>query len=241
MTLDRMTEDGIEVTQYLCKHLRKRRIIIVAHSFGTLLGLRMIRQRPDLFIAYVGTGQIADEPQNYNVAYKALLKKAEETTNAEAIRELKEIGPPPYSSYQGYAVQRRWSNRFTGAERFLPGTIGLALEAPSYTVQDLNDLLAGELFSGSILFSKTRSETMQDLGLKFAIPVFFFQGDEDFTAPTELAKQYLATLQAPEKEFVPIRGGHFAVFMNSDGFLQELISHVLPLAAVKDTGSGSRT
>jgi pimeloyl-ACP methyl ester carboxylesterase len=61
MTLDRMRQDGIELTEYLCEHLGKRKVILVAHSFGTILGLRMIRERPDLFFAYVGTGQVADE------------------------------------------------------------------------------------------------------------------------------------------------------------------------------------
>jgi len=230
LTLERMTQDGIELTEYLCKHLGKRKVILVAHSFGTLLGLRMVQQRPDLFLAYVGTGEVADETQNYVVAYKALLTKAQATGNDQALSELKSVGPPPYDSFKGYSVQRRWSNRFEGANKFLPGTIGLALQAPGYSVRDLDDLLAGELFSGNILFPKTRSMTMKDLGLKFAVPIFFFEGTEDFTTPTDLARQYLQAIQAPQKEFVPIPGGHFAVFMNSDEFLKQLVAHIAPLA-----------
>jgi hypothetical protein len=29
---------------------------------------------------------------------------------------------------------------------------------------------------------------------------------------------------------VPISGGHFAVFMNSEEFLRELVAYILPLA-----------
>lgn len=60
MTLDRMTQDGVELSEFLRKHLGKDKIILVAHSFGTILGLRMVGARPDLFYAYVGTGQVAD-------------------------------------------------------------------------------------------------------------------------------------------------------------------------------------
>ena len=56
---------------------------------------------------------------------------------------------------------------------------------------------------------------------------FFFEGTEDFTTPTALARQYLALIKSPQKEFVPINGGHFAVFMNSDQFLDELIARPL--------------
>jgi len=230
LTIGRMAQDGIELARYLRQHLGKRKIIVVAHSFGTILGLRMVRQQPDLFAAYVGTGELADEARNYSVAYEALLNKARTIGNQQAFDELKRLGPPPYASYRGYSVQRKWSNRFEHADRFLPATIGLALQAPGYSVQDLNDYLAGQLFSGNILFPQTRSQKMQDLGLKFAVPIFFFEGTEDFTTPTALAREYLTAIQAPRKEFVPIPGGHFAVFINSDEFLRKLVARVLPLA-----------
>ncbi len=230
MTLDRMARDGIELTEYLRKHLGKDKIIVVAHSFGSILGLRMVRSRPDLFYAYVGTGQVADESRNYIVAYEALLKKARALRNKRAIDELSRAGPPPYPSGEGYGVQRKWANYFEGADRFLPGTLGLTLEAPGYSVQDINDSHDGQMLSGERLVPQARSERPKDLGLDFAIPIFFFQGAEDFTTPTELARQYFSSIKAPRKRFVPITGGHFAVFMNSDQFLRELVTRVRPLA-----------
>jgi pimeloyl-ACP methyl ester carboxylesterase len=229
MTLDRMSQDGIELSEYLCKHLGKRKIILVAHSFGTVLGLRMIQEEPDLFFAYIGTGEVADETRNYADAYDALLKKARATGNQQALDELKSVGRPPYASGRGYQVQRKWSNLFEGSYRFLYGTLGLTLVAPGYSVEDLNDSIDGQTLSGNRLVPQARSETMKDLGLEFAIPIFFFEGTEDFTTPTELARQYLQAIEAPRKEFVPIPGGHFAVFMNSDQFLQQLVTHVAPL------------
>jgi len=233
MTRERMAQDGIELTEYLCKHLGKRKIIVVGHSWGTVLGLRMIQQRPDLYLAYVGTGQVSDETSNYAVAYESLLKKARDTGNQQALDELKTIGPPPYTSGKSYQVQRKWSNRFEGADRFLPATIGLGLQSPSSSVRDLDDSLDGELFSGEHLVGTTKPATMKDFGLHFAVPMFFFEGTEDFTTPTELARKYLDALQAPQKEFVPIPGGHFAVFINSDEFLKQLVTHVAPLAGTR--------
>jgi pimeloyl-ACP methyl ester carboxylesterase len=68
------------------------------------------------------------------------------------------------------------------------------------------------------------------LGGQFAIPVIVIQGAEDFTTPTSLAQEFVASLRAPRKEFVAIPGGHFAVFMRSDEFLRELVARVRPLA-----------
>jgi pimeloyl-ACP methyl ester carboxylesterase len=231
LTLDRMAQDGIELAEYLRGHLGKSKVILVAHSFGSIIALRMIRQRPDLFFAYVGTGQIGDETRNYAVAYDALVKKARALGNTSALTELQRVGPPPYASGEGYRVQWRWANAFEGADQFLNGTIGLTLVAPDGSVQDFNQSGDGEIFSADQLVSQAKSARQEDLGLTFAIPIFFIQGAEDFTAPTELAREYLEMIRAPQKAFVTIEGGgHFAVFMRSNQFLAELMKRVRPLA-----------
>lgn len=231
MTIDRMAQDGIELADYLRHHLNKSKIILVAHSFGSIIGLKMVRARPDLFYAYVGTGEIADETRNYYAAYDALMKKARATGNQEALADLTRIGHPPYKSGEGYRVQWKWANRFEGANEFLFERLGLALVAPGSSLHDFNAAEDGERLSGDRLVGQATSQTSADLGLDFAIPMFFFQGAEDFTAPTELAHQYLDALKAPQKAFVPIEGaGHFAMFMKPDVFLKELIARVRPLA-----------
>jgi pimeloyl-ACP methyl ester carboxylesterase len=229
MKVDRMTKDGIELTEYLRKYLHKDKIFVVAHSFGTILGLGMVRAKPELFYAYVGTGQVADELKNYSVAYDALLQKAQAIGNQEAIDELKRVGPPPYANGEGYGAQRKWSNRFEGSYEFLYGTIGLASVAPGVTLQDINDDFDGQILA-DVLVSQTRSMGPAELGLEFSLPMFVFEGDEDFTTPTALARQYVASMKAPRKEFVLFPGGHFAMFTHSDEFLRELVKRVRPLA-----------
>jgi pimeloyl-ACP methyl ester carboxylesterase len=231
ITVPKMVADGIELSDYLRKRLGKEKIIIVAHSFGSIIGLQMARAKPELFYAYVGTGQVGDNAKNYFVAYEELLKKARAIANQEAIDDLTRVGPPPYKSGEGYGVQRRWANAFEGADQFLFGTIGLTLVAPGNSVQDLNDSADGQNLSGEQLVPQTKSIGAQELGKEFSVPIFFFQGAEDFTTPTALARKYLDSIKAPRKGFVSIQGGgHFAVFMNSKQFLQELVTRVRPLA-----------
>jgi pimeloyl-ACP methyl ester carboxylesterase len=227
-----MVQDGIELTEYLRKHLHQEKITVVAHSFGSVLGVRMARAKPELFYAYVGTGQVSDLPiKNYTATYEALLKKAKALGDQRAVEELTRVGPPPYDSGNGYRVQWKWANAFEGANGFLSGTLGLLLVAPGYSVQDLDDSEDGQRLSANRLVPETQSIGPAELGLEFSIPMFVFQGEEDLTTSTALAEEYVRTIKAPHKEFVPINGGgHFAVFMRSDQFLQELITRVRPLA-----------
>ncbi len=232
ITVDRLVQDGIELTNYLRKHLHKEKITLVAHSFGTVLGVRMARAKPELFDAYVGTAQVSDFPsKNSTATYEALLKKAKDLGDQRAIEELNGVGPPPYDSGRGYRVQWKWANAFEGANGFLAGTLGLLLVAPGYSVQDLENMEDGQRLSADRLVPQTQSIGPAELGLDFSIPMFVFQGEEDLTTSTALAERYVRAMKAPRKEFVPIKGGgHFAVFMRSDQFLHELVTRVRPLA-----------
>jgi len=230
ITIERMVQDGIELTERLRKELQKEKVVLVGHSWGSILGLFMVKARPDLFYAFVGTGQVADEVRNYAVAYDDLLRKSETLGEQRAVRELKEVGPPPYPNGRGYAVQRKWSNLFEGADRFLMTMFGLALTAPGYSLRDINDWADGQDLSGQRLIPQTSRLTAEMLGGEFALPIFVIQGAEDFTTPTSLAKSLVDSLRAPRKAFVPIEGGgHFAVFIKSEIFLKEFEERVRPL------------
>jgi len=231
ITIDRMTQDGIELAELLRKSLQKDKIILVGHSWGSILGVFMVKARPDLFYAFVGTGQVADPSRNYAVAYDALLDKAKGIEDQRAVRELRDVGPPPYPDGRGYAVQRKWSNLFEGADFFISSMFGLALAAPGYSLRDVNDWVDGQGLSGQRLVPQTNSLSATTLGGDFAVPVFVIQGTEDFTTPTSLAKRFVNSIRAPRKAFVALEGGgHFSVFMKSGAFLEELVARVLPIA-----------
>jgi pimeloyl-ACP methyl ester carboxylesterase len=231
ITIDRMTRDGVELAELLRKSLGKDKIVLVGHSWGSSLGIFMVKARPDLFSAFVGTGQVADPARAYAVAYDDLLRKARSVGDERALRELREIGPPPYLDRRGYGVQRRWSNQFEGADFFISSMLGFALAAPGYTLRDVNDWFDGQNLSAERLWPEISALPAKALGGEFAAPIFVIQGAEDFTTPTSLARTFVDSIRAPRKAFVPIEGGgHFAVFMKSDAFLKELMNRVLPLA-----------
>jgi pimeloyl-ACP methyl ester carboxylesterase len=229
ITLARMTQDGVELADLLRKQLGKDKIVLVGHSWGSILGVHMVKSRPELFYAFVGTGQVGDPATSYTVAHRELLKKAEAIKDERAVRELREVGPPPYADGRGYGVQRRWSNLFEGADAFIASMVGFALSAPGYTLRDVNDWFDGQMVSGERLVGPSSALEARTLAGEFAVPVFVIQGAEDFTTPTSLARSFVDAIRAPAKAFVTIEGGHFAVFMKPAAFLDQLVPRVLPL------------
>lgn len=122
------------------------------------------------------------------MAFDALVEKALATHNVRALRELKEIGPPPYTDGRGYEVQRRWANLFEGADAFIASMLGFAFGAPGYTLRDLTDWFDGQTLSGGRIIDLERTLPSTAFSGRFDLPVFVIQGDEDFTTPTSAAR-----------------------------------------------------
>ena len=108
-TFDLMASDGIEIAEYLCRHLGQDKVIVLGHSQGTIVGLAMARQRPDLFRAYVGTGQIVDLARNEPVSYQLAVARAQASGRRKAARELARLGAPPYPRPRMWIIKQRWS------------------------------------------------------------------------------------------------------------------------------------
>jgi pimeloyl-ACP methyl ester carboxylesterase len=234
MTLQRMTQDGIELADHLCKTYQKDKVILLGHSWGSALGTQMAKGRPELFYAYVGTGQNFDPSRNGPTGYQLLLHKARALGDRTAVLDLQGIGPPPYKDVRGYTLLRKWHNLLTHSDLFIAAVIGASIAAPGYSYADINDWNAGQVLSDRVLGPQLRGLDPRTLGGRFALPVYVIQGEDDFITPTSMAHSFFDSVRAPAKEFAVIRGGgHFALFTNSDQFLQELVRRVRPLATTK--------
>ncbi len=77
LTLDQMVADTIEVTEYLCDRFDEDAVYVVGSSWGTTLGVLAVQQRPDLFHAYVGTGQMVGQLATDRLMYADSLAYAE--------------------------------------------------------------------------------------------------------------------------------------------------------------------
>ena len=239
MTLERMTQDGVELAEYLRSHLHKDKIILVGHSWGSFLGIRIARQRPDLFSAYVGTGQVVGRTtfeKAFALTVARLQTLAQSANNAQALAELAPIASQPALTQENRLIADKWSNALAlpPAESFpLAGPVP-PLFMPDVSLLDLYNWRKGVAFSAKYLTGRTGpmfQSDMAGIGLSFSIPMVFIQGDADRVTPGEPAEQYFKEITAPHKEFVWVRGGdHFVPFDRPDEFLAELVTRVGPFA-----------
>ena len=230
-TLDLLADDGLAVTEFLCRRLQQDKVILLGHSQGSAIGLLMVRRRPERFHAYVGTGQITEMLRNEIITYATAVERARTAHHTRALKMLEGIGAPPYPAVQTWLIKQRWGvstspEMAAWRSLFLP----LVLTAPTYSLREVYHAFTDVLFLPQLLYEELLAFDAQRLFTTFAVPCFIFQGDSDVFSPPALAQQYIATVAAPTKGLVLLKGGgHLALLLQPEQFLQELLTHVRPL------------
>ena len=240
LTMERLTQDGIEVARYATRRLGKRRVILMGGSWGSALAVNMAMAAPDLFHAYVGTAQLVNYQSDMSASYANTLKLAQTAGDVDAVAKLRKIGSPPWSDPHNFGILRRVTRKYE-AMRTDPAPKGWLNFAPGYDTPDYQAAYeAGEDYS-FLQFVGLAGDGMGPridlgkLGTHFAMPVYFLQGEEDLVTPREISEAYFDSLSAPAKEFLLLpRTGHDPNPAMIDAQLRVLTSRVRAAAVAKD-------
>ena len=77
MTMGAFVDDLIALSSDLARRFHKNKILLVGHSWGSVIGVIAASRRPDLFSAYIGIGQMSRMAESELISYKWTLEQAE--------------------------------------------------------------------------------------------------------------------------------------------------------------------
>ena len=232
ISIDQVSSDGIVVAEYVRRTLPEAPLVVLGHSWGSAVGLDMIRRRPDLFSAFVGTGQMSSKAEQEALSYRRVLEKLREAGNRKGVDELQRLKPPPYKDMAGLLIERKWLGVVdTPAERSLYWRMApLVLIAPNMSLGEVRDFVKAPTVAQRASFDEIDAFDARRIGTAFTAPIFIFQGDEDLYTPMEPTIRYLEEVKAPAKELVVLKGGGHDVLLTAPvTFLTELRARVRPV------------
>ena len=239
MTIDQFVSDAHELTEYLKTDFKKDKILVVGHSWGSILGLLLVQKYPESYFAYVGSGQEVIPSEAERIGYRYLLAKAKD--KPAAMKELAKLDiPEPYLTidsdgrwFEKAKTDRKWMIAL-GGEIYNRSDYSLffngkTLTAPEYTWMDFVHFARGSVFSLKEMWPQVMRLDFMKQVPEISIPVFFFQGRHDYVASSSLVEKYAAVLKAPTKELVWFEGsGHDPIYEEAAAFDRLLIERVLP-------------
>jgi len=245
LTVKRFTDDAITVAEHVRKRLNKPKMVVLGNSWGSLIGLHIAKQRPDLVSAYVGTSQPVGGDSG-KVGYDLALAAARARNDAKAVAALEQVGPPPHTRFDQFMVRQQYSNppglpaskeeEAAGAAMFkwfmTPPPAGARYVAPLAMPAGFNPE-TNFISTVQEMFKIYQDFDARQVGVSFEVPVFIFQGQMDINTPVSLAREYLNDIKAPTKAFATIPGAGHNTLAFAPEVLALLNTHVRPVVTGK--------
>ena len=230
-TVASIAADGIAVAEFVAQRLGQSQVVLLGLSFGSVVGLEMARARPELFVAYVGTGLFVHRDDGRAIAHRRVLGRAREQGNTEAAAALEAMGSAPFTN--GMQALNRWTAKLTRAsDTSAADRVAEILFAPRQSLSDVASYVGGYVASDEHF--DLGAMDLRRSATSFALPIVIIQGAEDYDTPIELARGYFDSITVPRKEFVALpNGGHTALLDDRADFLAALETYVRPLVPAR--------
>ena len=232
----RYVDDLIEVAEHLRARYGKPKLILMAHSWGTVISMAASLKRPDLFHAYVGIGQVISTRENERISFAYALEQAAIHDDQQALKELRAIAPYPGDqpiTRERIVAARKWPQHYGGLSAWRSESTYFfkgPLLSPDYSMDQVKAINAGSLLTLGRLLPEF-VEVDYSKVTEFPIPVVMFLGRHDYTTPTAPTEAWLAQVKAPSKRAVWFeRSAHMAPWEEPGKTLVSLLAYVRPLA-----------
>ncbi len=236
LRIDRYVDDTIEVIELLRARYGKRRVVLVGHSWGSVIGLKAALQRPDLVHAYVGIGQVISFKENERLGYEYALTMARAEGNAQAIADLEALAPYPGDApltRERIIAQRTWAQHYSGLTAYRTDSqfyFDAPKLSPEYDAADRAAIDQGNLLTlGRVLPEWNSVDFTPVRAVPF--PVFMLMGRHDHTTPSSPTAAWIDAVKAPVKRGTWFEhSAHLAMIEEPGRVLVTLVQDVLPLA-----------
>lgn len=213
LTKELYVEDAHNVVSYLKNRFHKNKIIIVGHSFGSVLGVWLAQKYPQDIEAYVGVGQCVDYVKNEELSYDWAFREAKRINDKKSIKKLYEIGFPLGGKYskehqKSLMKQRAILHKLGGAtyanrkpywQELLLQEIPIMLK--EYSISELIKYIRGLSYSPNQPLARTNPDFL-NTAKELQVPIYLLLGHHDQNCPYALAEEWYKHLYAPIKKLV---------------------------------------
>ena len=235
MNIEQFILDTSELIKLLLNRFNKKKLYLVGHSWGSILGTLVVSRYPEIIQAYIGVGQVVNILENEKVSYQFTIDQAKKLGKKKALKQLKKLEPYPekdITDANTLKKQRKWLTKFGGVihnETNWWSYIKIALGSPEYSLKDMIKFVRGSKLSIEALWEELFEIDFPSQITELKIPIYICMGRYDYNTPFELAEKYFNQIKAPKKEFIWFENSaHMLHIEEAEKFNDLLINKILP-------------
>ncbi|MBS4192816.1 alpha/beta hydrolase [Bacillus sp. FJAT-49705] len=229
-TIDLILQDLFEVIQYLKKKYNKQKIVILGHSWGSVLGSVFIRKYPEEVAYYIGVGQVINMLENEQVGYKKVKELIEQADDKRSMKRLEKIGEYPGNKivFNKKFLKKCDEVRKLQGKYKLGMKIDLALwitvfKSPIFKFSDIIAFM--KIFQANAKLHSFLGEfNLSNEPAIYQVPIYYILGGNDWQAPYIIAQKYFEEINAPNKNIYVIpNAGHMTMMEQPELFFDALL------------------
>ncbi len=236
MTLARIVEDCNELIDHLRIRFNKDKVFIVAHSSGTLFGIKTIHKYPEKVHAYVGVAQIINDLEHETINYNFVLEEAKESGNKKYQIKIEAIGPPPHRIPKKLFDKAKFIVQYGGmmvdfSPRKMIGLVLPYMTSPEYSLLEGIRTLSGKGrdFTTNAMWKELTNVNFTKEIDSIEVPIYFFEGKYDMITPPIQVERFYQNLVAErgKKLIIFKNSAHFPMLEEKEKYEELLINVVL--------------
>lgn len=211
-TVEQMLDDLHGIIGHLQQKYQIEKVVLLGHSWGSVLGSLYVLQHPEYVSAYIGVGQVISIMENERTAYREVLDMAKKAGNKKHIRILEKMGDYPPSDAELLLkllpkmrkIQTSYDNGpVSGSSLF--EQFRTLRHSPSFQWGDIVSFMR-IMKVNHPLHLQMLSFNLADIQPEYKTPMHYILGEMDTIAPTSLARPYFETMKALLKTITVIPG-----------------------------------
>jgi pimeloyl-ACP methyl ester carboxylesterase len=234
LSTDILLSDLNDLVDYLRERFGQDKAIIMGHSWGTVLGSMYAKEHPEKVSAYIGIGHAVDvKGGKIMAAYRAIEHAKAEGNEKDAAKlsaglekfaEAENFSGLDVMNFAEMAALSLKNLPYEGKMSAIK-QMWLGLSSPYVSLNDLRwfimlmDIKKTFKLEAPVMEELLYNFDVNKQSKEFKVPVYFISGDNDWTTPTPMVKEYYKSIEAPDKDMIIIKNaGHSPFIENPDDF-----------------------
>lgn len=232
LTLESSVADTIAVTNYLRDRFNQDKIYLLGQSWGSLLGVLAAQEAPELYRAFIGTGQMVSPVATDRIFYEDTLAWAVRSGDTALVDQLRSIKAPPYDRMLDYETALSYEHEVypydSAGNSEGQGGFSENFIVPEYSFVDQIHLLGAFMDTFAVVYPQLNDVDFRRSVTTLEVPVYFVQGAHEADGRAEPFREWFGMLKAPSKDVTELAtAGHRPLFERPDQFVAYMKNTVL--------------
>lgn len=240
LSLEYLLDDTTKFIDYLLKKYNKKKLLIVGHSFGTILGLKLCKLMPKKLLGYVSIAQLLHPLEGELKCLQDTFLASKEYKNGKYDKQLLE-SELYLNDGRGsdYILSQRDVMLRLGLITYKPRPMSpklfywINILSSHCRIRDIKNFIEGMSLSTKAMWDDIIKLNLSDEIKEIDVPVLFIAGLHDKIARIEFIEDYVQNLKAPYKQLEVYKlSGHTAHGEEKDKYEKHVIQFMCHLSDV---------